>query len=185
MTEAFVRFVGELLTLENLGSHWPYFAMLISVTWVGFAMESNIFTRDRAYLFRGRSLAAKATQAFWYWGRETLSFHPIVVSLALAFLWPDPEQRGFRPAETVGYWISCGLMGQVLWVAGRAYLKRKGIVLQVPGDTDRPPAAQRDTHSTEVAIGPVNAREGGANEREGGEGDDETRATDPTGKGRP
>lgn len=177
MFDAISRFASELFTLETLGAHWPYFAMLISITWVGFATESNIFTRERAYLYRGRSFAAKAQQAFWYWGRETLAYHPILVSLLLAFLWPDPELRGFRPAETVGYWISCGLVGQALWVAGRAYLKRKGIVLHVPGDTDRPPPAQRNTHSMEIPIGPrpteqrdtrlVNAREGDANASEG------------------
>lgn len=118
--------------------HWPAWVMTATLAVIGQIMATRVFTRERAYRKWGDDKRAKAVHLFWYWMRETQPFHPFFAALFLAAVWPDPENRNFRPVETAGYWIGCATASLFAWVIVKGIAKERGIELTLPGDSVRP-----------------------------------------------
>lgn len=117
--------------------HWPFFAVCLILTVLGQVASTRVFTREQAYLFRGKGRGAWLHGFFW-WGRETLPAHPIAAGLVLALLWRDPEGQGWAWIVSAVYWTFCGATSLFAWIAVKAWAKHKGVLLTLPGDSDRP-----------------------------------------------
>lgn len=100
-----------------------------------------MFTRHRAYRkLSGPWYKPWSNQWFWWWGRETLSLHPIATGILLGFVWQNPEMyaEAWPLAASVGYFSGAGVLSLFAWSFIRSYAKKKGIDITLPGGSDRP-----------------------------------------------
>jgi hypothetical protein len=124
-------FLADLLSL----THWPFLAMVSILTIVGQFAAMKVFTRSRAY-------AKGGMQWFWWWGRESLSLHPIAAGAFAGLVFTNPE--GADPAWTVAasatYFASAGVLSLFAFAVIKGYLKKRGIDASLPGYSGRPPS---------------------------------------------
>ena len=126
--EALDTFITSMLTMDR----WPFWSVALIFAIVGQFTSKHLFTRERAYL-------KDRWQPFWWWGRESLSLHPIAAGALLGQLWPDPEGRHWTTAASCAYFASAGVVSMFLWMIIKGVAKKKGVELTLPGDTSRPP----------------------------------------------
>lgn len=122
---------------ENLLPHWPFLTTALVFTVIGQFTSKKLFTRERAY----QKTENKWHQHFWWWGRETLSLHPILTGSLLGLIWQNPESAdpSWALAASVGYFAGAGVASLFAWNILKSVLKSKGITLSLPGDSLRPP----------------------------------------------
>lgn len=135
--------LGKLIAGSLNGEHWPFFSMAFTLSIIGEIMRKRVFTRERAKLYFGKSSKGQLAHWFWHFGRESMPFHPFLVCLfVLTPYWPDPEGKGYTVQETGSYWLFCAAVSLLVWVVLKSFAKEKGIILELPGDSFRPPASE-------------------------------------------
>lgn len=137
-----------LLTNAISTEHWPFFAVMTVLAVVGQIMSKRVFTRENARFNFGSGTLGKLLHEWFYWGRETLPLHAILCSGLLSFAWRDPEGRGWNAAATTTYWLLCGVSSLFTWAAIKGWAKRKGIALEMLGDSGRPPSLPPEALTT-------------------------------------
>lgn len=113
--------------------HWPFFAVVLVFAVIGQFTSKHVFTRDRAYT-KGRF------QWLWWWGRESLSVHPLLAGGLLGLVWFNPEHADpvWHWTTTVGYFAFAGAISLFGWALLKGWLKRKGVTLSLPGESVPP-----------------------------------------------
>jgi len=112
--------------------HWPFLSVGVVFAVIGQFMSHKFFTRARAY----KKTDKKFVQSFWWWGRETLSIHPLLVGALVGLMWHNPESASpaWPLAASVAYFAGAGAASLFAWSFLRGYLKKKGVALDLPGD---------------------------------------------------
>jgi hypothetical protein len=126
---------------ENLLTHWPFLVVTLVFTIIGKFTGSKVFTRLRAYEKRkGPWYKFWKAQWFWWWGRETLSLHPILTGAVLGLIWHNPElaDPSWSLPASVGYFAGAGVSSLFSWNILRSLAKKRGIDLQLPGSSEPP-----------------------------------------------
>jgi hypothetical protein len=141
--EIITALVGALESLtEYVLPHAPFIGITLILLVIGHRMSTRVFTKPRAYRFYGPTAAGKWKWRFFYWGRETLPMHAILAGVIIGLLWRDPEGLGWNRAASVAYFASAGAVSMMLWAVIRGWAKKKGITLQLPGESE-PPVGER------------------------------------------
>lgn len=125
----------------NILPHWPFLVALLVFTVVGKFTGDKVFTRARAYTTRkGPWYKFWDAQWFWWWGRETLSLHPILTGAILGLIWQNPEMSdpSWPWIAGVGYFAGAGVASLFTWSVLRSLAKKKGIDLKLPGSSEPP-----------------------------------------------
>jgi hypothetical protein len=129
--------------LEQLSNyvlpHAPFIGVMFILLIVGTVTSRRVFTKPRAYRYYGTTAAGKWKWRFFYWGRETLAMQPILAGVAIGLFWKDPELQGWSRRASVAYFASAGAISMMLWIVIKAWTKKKGIVITLPGESDPPP----------------------------------------------
>ena len=126
---------------ENIIPHWPFLIATLVFTVVGRFSSRKLFTRKRAYtLSSGKKFQFWKKRGFWWWGRETLSLHPILTGLILGLLWVNPEEAdpALGSFASMGYFAGSGVLSLFAWSILTSVAKKKGVVLSLPGESVRP-----------------------------------------------
>lgn len=126
---------------ENILPHWPFLVVTLVFTVIGKFTSGKVFTRARAYQkLKGPWYKPWENQRFWWWGRDTLSLHPIVTGALLGLLWVNPEmaEPAWPMPANVSYFAGAGVGSLFAWSILKSYAKKRGIDLQLPGSSDRP-----------------------------------------------
>lgn len=140
----------------NLGlKFWPLLAVTAVLTVMGEFLGKRIFTRDRAYADYGKDWLGKAVKWLMWWGREALPLYPLGVGFAIGKSWPDPFSLGWDSRESQWAFALCGFASLGAWVILKSRAKKAGIVLELPGETDPPPAAGADDATNVLGQTPV------------------------------
>jgi len=115
---------------EYILPHWPLLLVGLVFMVIGQFTSRKLFTRDRAYAKHSK----KVVHWFWWWGRETLSLHPIAAGALLGLLWHNPESAdpAWPVMASVAYFAGTGVLSLFAWSLLRGYLKKKGITLKLP-----------------------------------------------------
>lgn len=132
---------------ENILPHWPFLVVTLVFTVVGQFTSKKVFTKARAYdKAKGAWYKPWANQWFWWWGRETLALHPILTGAILGLMWQNPEmaEPSWGLAASIGYFAGAGVASLFAWNFLKSYAKKKGIDLQLPGNSVRPPSEAKD-----------------------------------------
>lgn len=115
--------------------HWPGLAWLGICALIGRVMNKSVFTHAQAHK-KGKY------QWFWWWGRKSLTLHPVAAGALLGIWWKNPE--GAVPAwPTIASMVYFGFFGGFsVWVyeTAKNLLKKKGIDLEAALDSTPPPA---------------------------------------------
>lgn len=126
----------------NVLPHWPFLTVTLVFTVVGKFTSGKMFTRVRAYRkIKGPWYNPWENQWFWWWGRETLSLHPILSGILLGLVWANPEMAdpAWALPASVGYFAGAGVSSLFVWNLLRGYAKKRGYDLSLPGNSDHPP----------------------------------------------
>lgn len=126
------KFIGGLFTLER----WPFWSAVLVFTIIGQFMSKSFFTRFRAYA----AYPNVWEKHFWYWGRETLTLHPLFAGALLGTLWMDPENAHWTRIASAMYFATAGAVSLFAWTLIKAFAKRRGVDLSLPGDSSIPPS---------------------------------------------
>lgn len=120
--------------VDYLLPHWPFGAWLVISMLIGQVMKSAVFTKDG---FKTR----KPKWLFW-WGRKTLTLHPIVAGLLIGLVWRNPEPSITSLPATMGYFSLAGALSVWAYEFAKGLAKKQGIDLRLPGvdDTTIPPS---------------------------------------------
>lgn len=133
MEEIFTVIVNQVLP------HWPFLMIAMIFTVVGQFTSKSVFTRERAY-------RKAKDQWFWWWGRETLAIHPILSGCLVGLIWQNPE--GVDPAwklvASASYFAGAGVISLFAWAILKGILKKKGIDLDLPGESIAPPPVKTE-----------------------------------------
>lgn len=140
-------FINALSTLlENFSEfilpHAPFVGVMLILLIIGHRMSARVFTKPRAYRYYGATARGKLKWRFFYWGRETLPMQPILLGVLIGLAWKDPENLGWNRAASIAYFASAGAMSMMVWAIMKAWTKKKGLILQLPGESE-PPAEER------------------------------------------
>ena len=140
--------MDELISLfaTQILPHWPFVSVTLILTIIGQFTSKSLFTKERAYLKGPYSF-------FWWWGRETLSLHPLVTGLFIGFLWSNPEDAdpAWKPIASYFYFAGAGVVSLFAWAILRGILRKKGIDLDLftPSDPTSSPSSTADSPSVE------------------------------------
>jgi len=135
MLDAIESLGKDMLTLDR----WPFWATVMVFTVIGQFTSTKLFTRERAY----KKWPKVWQRHLWWWGRETLMLHPIFAGGALGLLWRDPEGRGWSMAASPAYFAAAGVLSMFAWALLKGALKKRGIVIALPGASEPPPNSHR------------------------------------------
>jgi hypothetical protein len=113
--------------IELAIAHWPFVVVAAVLAVMGRVAES-VFTRERAY--------RTPKKDFWFWMRETMPAHPIIVGLLLGCVMPDPEGGNWRRGLIIAYFGGAGAAGLAGWI----YLRANAKTIPLPGQSGRPTA---------------------------------------------
>jgi hypothetical protein len=125
-------------TITPYLAYWPFIAVLATFSVVWQFMSKNLFTRERAY---GHLSQNWFVRNFWWWGRETLKIQPILAGALLGALWQSPQGIESGPQGLVpsaAYFATAGAFSLFGWMWLKSRAKIRGIILQMPGDSDPP-----------------------------------------------
>lgn len=131
MTNAFDTFIDSMFSVER----WPFWTVAFIFAIIGQFTSKSLFTRERAYTKWPKA----SHRHFWWWGRETLSLHPIIMGFALGLVWRDPENAHWSRMGSAMYFAASGAVSLFFWSIAKAIAKKKGITLTLPGDSSNPP----------------------------------------------
>jgi len=112
--------------------HWPFMMVSVVFMMVGQVMKTNVFTKDQA-------AKKRKSQWFWWWMYKTLPLHPIAAGLITGVLWKNPE-TDVSGIGAAFYFMGAGAGSSVLFSILKGLAKKKGVELDIPGDS-LPPAA--------------------------------------------
>lgn len=127
----FDTFMNAMFTLER----WPFWSVTLIFAFVGRFTSESVFTHARAY-----TKWPKAWQRhLWWWGRETLSLHPILTGFALGLVWTDPENAQWSRIGSAMYFAAAGAVSLFFWSIAKGVARKKGLTLTLPGDSSNPP----------------------------------------------
>ena len=118
--------------LELAMAHWPFIAAVLILMLVGTVANKRIFTETEAKKKR------KAQWFFW-WARKTLPLHPVVSGVLLGLVWKLPEPGVDTLVERCAYFGLAGAGSVFTYELLKGLAKKKGIDLDLPGDTPTPP----------------------------------------------
>lgn len=127
---------------DKLLPHWPFISVCFILMVIGEIMGSRIFTRPRAYLFRGKDLQGRLTQSFFYWGRELIPAMHIVSGWVIGKYWIDPGGLGWSKMASQMYFTFASTLSMFAWSILKGRAKKAGIVLELPGETVPPSAPE-------------------------------------------
>lgn len=105
--------------------HWPFITALVIFMLVGQVVKTSVFTKT-AYTTK------KPSWLFW-WGRKTLTLHPIVGGVLTGLLWRNPEPRVDSLVESMGYFALSGALSVWAYELIKGLAKKRGIDLELPG----------------------------------------------------
>lgn len=105
--------------------HWPFIAALVIFMLIGQVVKTSVFTKD-AYVTR------KPAWLFW-WGRKTLTLHPIVGGVLTGLFWRHPEPGVGTLVECIGYFALSGALSVWTYEVLKGLAKKQGIDLDLPG----------------------------------------------------
>lgn len=129
-------------------SHWPFIVVACSLWILGHFFERSVFTKSRVITYHpakiaDRSKLEKFHHWFFYWGRESMELHPLIVGAAIGLVWPNPE--GATPAwpvaACVGYFAGAGFTSLFGWLILTRLLGRIGLTsgaIRLPGESEPP-----------------------------------------------
>lgn len=122
--------MGDTIKLisDNLLPHWPFAAWLVVSMLLGQVMKTSVFPKD-AYKTR------KPLWFFW-WGRKTLTLHPILAGAALGFIWRNPEPLVTNLPAGIAYFSLAGALSVWAYEFVKGLAKKRGIDLRLPGVDD-------------------------------------------------
>lgn len=110
--------------------HWPFVAALVIFMLVGQVVKTNIFTKTAHQ-------TKKPAWLFW-WGRKTLTLHPILGGMLLGLVWRNPEPGIDTLVECMGYFALSGALSVWAYEFLKGLAKKQGIDLDLPGVPDSP-----------------------------------------------
>ena len=114
------------LSIDLVLAHWPFFIVAAVLAPCGLVAD-RVFTRERAY--------RTPVKDFWFWMRETLPIHPVIVGLLIGCAMPDPEGGHWRRGLIILYFGGAGVGGLAGWI----YLRAKQKSIPLPGASTPPP----------------------------------------------
>lgn len=117
--------MDQLLNIDMVLSHWPFSSVAVMLAVAGLVAD-RVFTWERAH--------AKPGKDFWWWMRETLPLHPVVIGLLLGCVMPDPEGQHWGRGLIVAYFGGAGAAGLGGWV----YLRARAKAIPLPGGSVPP-----------------------------------------------
>lgn len=134
--------MDELLSTfsDQILPHWPFVAVVLIFTIIGQFTSKSVFTRERAY-------RKDKYQFLWWWGRESLSLHPILSALIVGFLWQNPEDAdpAWKPIASYFYFGAAGVVSLCAWSVLKGILKKKGIDIDIfPPPPSVPPGPPKE-----------------------------------------
>jgi hypothetical protein len=134
---------------KNVYPHAPFYGVMLVLLIIGDRMSSRIFTKERAYR------AYPGTYGRWkwrvyFWGRETLPMQPILMGALIGLAWLDPEGKSWNRAASMAYFATAGAASMILWAFTKAWAKKKGIVLALPGESGPPTGKPSMPYELEV-----------------------------------
>jgi hypothetical protein len=118
--------------LDLVIKHWPFCVVGIAFAILG-RVADRVFTRERAYVFN-RSGRKIGKHFFWFWMRETLPAHPLVLGCLLGAVMPDPEGQGWGRPLILLYFVGASLAGLACWI----YMRARGKSFPLPGESEPP-----------------------------------------------
>jgi hypothetical protein len=109
---------------------------------VGQVVKTNIFTKSQA-------AKRRKSQWFWWWAFKTLPLHPIAAGLVTGLLWPNPE-ADVSGIGAVFYFMGAGAGSVFAFQVLKGLLKKKGVDLDVPGESMPAPALEKPAAADET-----------------------------------
>lgn len=113
--------------------HWPFIVMCLAAALVVQVFKGAVWTAKRA-----EGKGAKA--GFFWWMRKTLPLHPVVACALIGLIPGLPLSQGmeYTVATAVLYYGAAGLMSTWAFNVVKGLAKKKGLDLQIPGETPTP-----------------------------------------------
>lgn len=127
----------EMLS-KHVYPHAPFYGVTLVLLIIGDRMSSRIFTKERAYRYYGPTTAGRWKWRVYFWGRETLPMQPILMGALIGLSWLDPEGKGWNRVASVAYFATAGAASMFAWACTKAWAKKKGIILSMPGESGPP-----------------------------------------------
>lgn len=122
----------EDFSSEHAIVHWPFAAVALTLMLVGQVAKSALWTKQNAQ--------ARKPKWLWWWGYKTLPIHPVAVGAAIGAIWREPEP-GIAGQAAVWYFALAGGFSVWLYQIAKGIAKRRGIELELPGESKPPPTA--------------------------------------------
>lgn len=135
---------GLLTQLFDI-KHAPFVGVACVLAAIYQGLSLKLFTRARAYRRREGRLG-RIAHVFWYWGRELLKLHGVILGALLGLVWRDPEGGRWPLWSSVTYFAAAGFAALFVWALVKGYAKQQGIALEE--DPSMPP-----TPSTTPGVG--------------------------------
>jgi hypothetical protein len=108
--------------------HWPFIAAMAVFMLIGLVMNKQIFSAQMCK-------DVPRAKWLWWWARKTLPLHPVISGIALGFIWYLPEAGVDSIVERCAYFGFAGALSVFLYEAAKGLLKKRGIDLELPGET--------------------------------------------------
>ena len=125
--------LDHIVQIVFSAERWPFMAVASVLTILGQFFAVKVFTRRRAY-------DSGKWQSFWWWGRETLSLHPIITGMVIGMLWVNPEGADPEWTRTASafYFAWAGVVSLGVFSVLKSVLKSRKMSLTLPGfDPDK------------------------------------------------
>ena len=130
-------------------SHWPFISIAAVLWIVGHFFERSVFTRERVLTYHpkkvlNRTRLEKLHHWFFYWGRESMEIHPLIVGAVIGLAWPNPEEATppWPTIASVAYFAGAGFTSLFGWLVLTRLLGRVGMSsngIRFPGESEPPP----------------------------------------------
>lgn len=113
---------------EHVLPHWPFLIGALIFATIGQVMKSTVFGVERC----------KKSRLFWI-GRKTLPLHPVATGLLVGLIPTIPVSPGVEGlAASALYWAGAGLSSTWAFAVVRSLAKKRGVELQLPGESEPP-----------------------------------------------
>lgn len=116
-------------------AHWPFIASAFVLSIVGQVMKNSLWTEENAKAHKLYSL-----------GRKTLPLHPVVCGILMGVAWKGlPVSPGVEGASArVLYFAFSGVAATWLFALIKAWAKKEGYDVALPGESVKPEAPNGD-----------------------------------------